>query len=173
MPHRSLHHPPRHPPRPPPAARVRRAPATAGPTAGPTAGSTLVELLVGLAIAGVLAAVGLRAAARAYDSAAVHAAGAELRGAFAAARTLAVLRATRVAVRLDTVGGSAAVHVGEDTLRRLALTAQFGARLVAVTRDSMAYSALGLGYGASNLRVVLARGHATDTLVVSRLGRVR
>jgi len=128
---------------------------------------------VALTVAGVLLAAGLRATVHAYDSAAVHAAGAELRGAFAAARALAVLRASRTAVRLDTVQGTAAVHTDDDTLRRLPLTTRFGVRLVAVTRDSMAYSALGLGYGASNLRVVLARGHATDTVVVSRLGRVR
>jgi hypothetical protein len=44
---------------------------------------------------------------------------------------------------------------------------------LAATRDSMAYLPLGLGYGAANLRAVLTRGRASDTVFVSRLGRVR
>jgi hypothetical protein len=41
------------------------------------------------------------------------------------------------------------------------------------TRDSLAYGPDGLGVGAANLRLVLRRGAAADTLSVSRLGRVR
>jgi hypothetical protein len=67
---------------------------------------------------------------------------------------------------------TAVVHVGPDTVRHLALGARYGVRLAA-TRDSMAYVAPGLGHGAANLRVVLTRGLAADTIVVSRLGRVR
>jgi len=37
----------------------------------------------------------------------------------------------------------------------------------------MAYAPNGLGYGASNLTLVLRRGERAETLVVSRLGRVR
>jgi len=37
----------------------------------------------------------------------------------------------------------------------------------------MAYAPNGLGYGASNLTVVLRRGSAAETIFVSRLGRVR
>jgi len=136
------------------------------------AGQTVVELLVTLAVLGVLAVVGARGAARAADTAAVHAAGAELRAAFGAARALAVHRAARVAVRLDSAAGTVVVHAGADTVRRLALRAAHGVRLAA-TRDSMAYAPPGLGHGAANLRVVLARGRAADTTVVSRLGRVR
>ncbi len=136
------------------------------------AGTTLVELLVALTVAALLAAVGTRAAAHAHDGAAVRAAGAELRAAFAAARALAALRATRTAVRLDSAAGTAAVHAGADTLRRLPLAARYGVRLVA-NRDSMSYAPPGLGVGAANLTAVLTRGHAADTIVVSRLGRVR
>jgi hypothetical protein len=35
------------------------------------------------------------------------------------------------------------------------------------------YSPTGLGFGASNLTLVITRRQTTDTVVVSRLGRVR
>jgi hypothetical protein len=41
------------------------------------------------------------------------------------------------------------------------------------TRDSIVFDARGLGYGAANLTLVARRGSAAETLVVSRLGRVR
>jgi Tfp pilus assembly protein FimT len=135
-------------------------------------GHTLAELVVALAAAAVLAAAGARAAGHARDGAAVRAAGAELRAAFAAARALAALRGAPAAVRLDSAAGAAAVHAGADTVRRLALRARYGVRLAA-TRDSMAYAPPGVGRGAANLRAVLTRGAAADTVVVSRLGRIR
>jgi Tfp pilus assembly protein FimT len=138
----------------------------------PPPGTTLVELVVALTVAAVLAAVAVRAAGYARDGAAVRAAGAELRGAFGAARALAVRRAARTAVRIDAAAGLVRVHAGGDTLRRLALAARYGVRLVA-TRDSMAYAPPGLGVGAANLRVIVMRGRAADTVTVSRLGRVR
>jgi hypothetical protein len=50
--------------------------------------------------------------------------------------------------------------------------ALYGVRLEP-SRDSMAYAPSGLGWGGANLRVVVRRGAAADTVVVSRLGRVR
>jgi type IV fimbrial biogenesis protein FimT len=143
------------------------------PPRPPRRGVTLVELLVALAIAGVLATLtlgGLRAAA---DREAVRAAAAEVRAAFAAARTLAVARGARAAVRIDTVGGRVVVHAGADTVWRAAPGASHRVRLAA-SRDSMAYAGgSGLGHGAANLRVVVRRAAAAETVVVSRAGRVR
>jgi Tfp pilus assembly protein FimT len=135
-------------------------------------GSTLVELLAALVVLALLAAAGARAIAAVADGAAARAAGAELRSAFASARAEAVRRGARTAVRLDSASAQAVVHTGPDTLRRLRLGHDYGVRLRA-TRDSMAYTALGIGYGGANLRAVLTRGHAVDTVTVSRLGRVR
>jgi hypothetical protein len=44
---------------------------------------------------------------------------------------------------------------------------------LSTSRDSIAFDVRGLGYGAANLTLVARRGSAAETLVVSRLGRVR
>jgi hypothetical protein len=41
------------------------------------------------------------------------------------------------------------------------------------TRTSITYSQTGIGYGAGNLTLIIARNLAADTIFVSRLGRVR
>ncbi len=125
-----------------------------------------------LTIIAIAVGLGLRGLRHAADVAAVHAAAAEVRAAFAAARGLAVRRAERAAVRLDTVGGGVAVHLRGDSVLRRPLGALYRVRLSA-TRDSAAYGGTGLGYGSSNLRVLVRRGAAAETVVVSRLGRVR
>jgi prepilin-type N-terminal cleavage/methylation domain-containing protein len=133
---------------------------------------TLPELSVALTIAALLAAFAWRAMAPALDAARVRTARDELRALFAAARGLAVLRAERAAVRLDAATGAVAVHLRGDTAVRRPVGALYGVRLEP-TRDSMAYAPSGLGWGGANLRVVVRRGAAADTVVVSRLGRVR
>jgi prepilin-type N-terminal cleavage/methylation domain-containing protein len=136
-------------------------------------GVTLVELLVALAVASVLAAVTLRGLRAVAAREAVRAAAGEVRTAFATARTLAVARGARAAVRIDTLAGRVVVHAGVDTVWRAAPGADHGVRLAA-TRDSMAYAGgSGLGHGAANLRVVVRRGWAAETVVVARAGRVR
>ena len=47
-----------------------------------------------------------------------------------------------------------------------------GVRLGA-TRLELRYTPNGLGYGASNTRLTIGRGRSADTVIVSRLGRVR
>ncbi|GJG87237.1 hypothetical protein tb265_24180 [Gemmatimonadetes bacterium T265] len=135
-------------------------------------GFTLPELIVALVILGVALGLGLRGVSHLRNGTAVRGATAEVRSAFAAARAAAVRRGERVAVRVDTVAGTIAVHLRTDTVLRRSLAGVYGVRLSA-TRDSAAYGATGVGYGGSNLRVVVRRGAATDTVVVSRLGRVR
>ena len=135
-------------------------------------GFTLPELVVALVVLGVAAALGLRGLAHLTDAGAVRGAAAEVRSAFAAARSLAVRRGERAAVRLDTGAGVVAVHLRADTVLRRSLTELYRVRLSA-TRDSAAYGATGLGYGGSNLRVIVRRAAAVETVVVSRLGRVR
>ncbi|HEU4631409.1 MAG TPA: GspH/FimT family pseudopilin [Gemmatimonadaceae bacterium] len=136
------------------------------------AGHTLPEVAVALTLVAILLLAATVPARRLLDQAAVHAAASELATLLAVARELAVAGARPVAVRFDPEHGAATVLAGRDTLRRLALAADYGVTL-ATTRDSTAFAASGLGAGAANLSAVLTRGAAAETLFVSRLGRVR
>jgi prepilin-type N-terminal cleavage/methylation domain-containing protein len=135
-------------------------------------GTTLPELLIALALVGIVAAVALSSAARLADRFATRGAARELRAALHSARHLAVLRATRAAVVVDTGRAVLAVRVAAETAFVRDLRALYGVRLAA-SRDSLAYAADGLGWGAANARLVVRRGAWAETVTVSRLGRVR
>jgi hypothetical protein len=81
-------------------------------------------------------------------------------------------RASRTAITIDTAAASLVVRSFTDTISTRRLGSSHGVSLAA-SRDSMAYAPNGLGYGASNLTLILRRGTAAETVVVSRLGRVR
>ena len=106
------------------------------------------------------------------DRLSVRAAVAETVSTFALARRWSVTRASRTAVTIDTLDATLTVRSFGDTVMRRNLGRAHGVTLAA-TRDSMAYAPNGLGYGASNLSIMVRRGAVTDTIVVSRLGRVR
>ena len=88
------------------------------------------------------------------------------------AREEAVALHTPVSVRIDTATATLHLMSRAGTMGRLALGSLHGVAL-ATTRDSISFDARGLGYGAANFTLVARRGLAADTLVVSRLGRVR
>ena len=138
----------------------------------PRLGSTLVEQIALLALLGLLAAIGVRGVAALLDATWVHIAARDVADLLALAREQASATGTRTAVRFDAAAGRVVVHAGEDTIARYEL-AQHGGLAMDASRDSMAYSPSGLGYGAANLRVVLRKGASAETLSVSRLGRVR
>jgi hypothetical protein len=92
--------------------------------------------------------------------------------ALADARDAAMRMNTRVAVTVDTARSRMAVRALSDTIRMLDLREAFGTSL-STSRDSIAYAANGLGYGAANSRYIVRRGHAAESLTVSRLGRVK
>lgn len=143
------------------------------------AGFSVLELVTVLTIMAAVLAAAIPRIVTQRDAAAVRSATRAVRGAFSSARGHAIASGTRTAVRFSRAGGATGtftgtvvVHAGTDSLRRLALQTMHGITLVA-TRDSMSYLPSGLGFGAANLSVVIARGAHADTLTVSRLGRVR
>ncbi len=136
------------------------------------AGFTLIEQLWILLLSGTLLALGVAGGARLLDAAVVRASANDVADLFAVARDQAIASGARTAVRLDAANGRVLIHADADTMTRLDLR-QLRAVQLSSTRDSMAYTPSGLGYGASNLRVVVSRGASADTVTVSRLGRVR
>jgi prepilin-type N-terminal cleavage/methylation domain-containing protein len=134
-------------------------------------GLTLVEVLLVVAIACILMAVALPPYIGVRDRASVRAAVTASVAAFDAARALALTRGRRAAVRIDTLSGRLVVHSFRDTVMRVPLGVSWGVRLAA-SRDSSAIAPDGLGYGAANVQLVVSRGAAAETVVVSRLGRV-
>jgi prepilin-type N-terminal cleavage/methylation domain-containing protein len=134
-------------------------------------GVTLFELLVTLAIISIVTAFAVPARRATQDRAAVSAASRELSLLLATAREVAVARGA-AAVHLDSAEVALRLTAPGTDPTVVGLGEMYGVTLTS-TRDSLAFDAGGLGRGAANLRVVLARGHARDTVVVSRLGRVR
>jgi len=135
-------------------------------------GATLLEIVLALALIAIAMAFALPAFGRLLDGMAVRSAATEAHALFGTARQVAIHRATPVTVELDTTGARIVVRTSTDTVRARELGSIHGVRLAA-TRATTVYAASGLGYGASNLTLVISRGGTADTLTVSRLGRVR
>jgi prepilin-type N-terminal cleavage/methylation domain-containing protein len=135
-------------------------------------GFTLVQLLVVLGIISLLAALALPRLNGSLDRIAVQGASADIAAAFALARQAAITRSQYSMVRIDSLRRSVTVAVGSDTLLVRLLGTVHGVE-VRSNRDSLSYDPLGHGYGAANQSIVVSRGSLADTVVISRLGRVR
>jgi Tfp pilus assembly protein FimT len=133
---------------------------------------TLLELSLVLAIIGLASIIAGHELKLHLDRLAVRNAIAEAAGVLARARDEALAQGTVVSVRVDTVAATLALDSRGETLARHALGHAHGVTLSA-SRDSIAFDRRGVGYGATSVRFAARRGSAADTLVVSRLGRVR
>jgi prepilin-type N-terminal cleavage/methylation domain-containing protein len=135
-------------------------------------GFSLLEMMIVLVIVGILTAMSFPKLVSMAETASVHSASAEILAELATARQMAIAHGTRVAVRIEPLSARLTIASRTDTI----LSRRVGAAhhvTLDVTRDSIAYSPTGLGYGAANTRIIVRRGHAADTLFVSRLGRTR
>jgi Tfp pilus assembly protein FimT len=148
-----------------------RRPTHSTPNGPPRSGHTLVELVTVLAVLGAVLGVTVPRAAHVLDTAAVLVSRQEATALLALARGHALAAGRATAVTVQPPEARLVVHSGGDTLRGASWHA-LGVSVEA-TRDSLAYGPDGLGVGAANLRLILRRGGAADTLSVSRLGRVR
>lgn len=135
-------------------------------------GTTLIEIGMTVGLVGLIAGVTFPRFRQYQDRIAVDAATTSTMSLLATARHAALRRATVTAVRFDTTAGVVLVVAGVDTMERRPLGEVHGIHLE-TSRDSIAFGASGLGYGAANSRIIIARGVATDTINISRLGRAR
>ena len=133
---------------------------------------TLAEVALVLVIMGLTALVGLRQVHLYLDRLATRNAVRAAGSVVARARDDAVALHTPVSVRIDTLSATLELLSRTGPFARAALGAAHGVAL-STTRDSITFDVRGLGLGAANLTLVARRGGASDTLVVSRLGRVR
>jgi prepilin-type N-terminal cleavage/methylation domain-containing protein len=130
---------------------------------------TLLELLIVCVIIGVALGIAAPRIRSISDSLAVEAAARSAVHMFATARLVA-LRDRGAELRVDADGMRLLVR--GRIVRERQLAADHGVR-VRTTVTSIRYAATGLGLGLSNGTVYITRGRAADTIVVSRLGRVR
>ena len=135
-------------------------------------GMTLIEVGLTIGLLGVMAGLTFPRFGAYRDRVAVDAATSSTMSLLATARHAALRRAARTAVHLDSVRGTVSIVAGVDTLERRPLREVHGIEFSS-SRDSIAFSATGLGYGAANTQIIVRRGAAADTIAVSRLGRAR
>ena len=133
---------------------------------------TAIELLIVICILAVLSAIAVPAAATLLDRIRVRGAVTEIESLFGAARHGAIAREMLASVEIDTASRTISITVGGDTVRIAKVGAEHGVELAA-NRAAMSYSPTGVGYGAANLSVFVRKNSVVDTIVVSRLGRVR
>lgn len=137
-------------------------------------GLSLAELLLVLTIIGTLLAVALPRLGAWLDWAAVDGAAGEATMAIAVARHKAIAWGTRTqlvlraeALSIDTLG-----PLGWSRWRDYPGPAARGVAL-AVSNARLVFAPSGIAWGVSNTRIVLRRGSRSETITVSRVGRVK
>lgn len=135
-------------------------------------GFSLFELMVVVAILAFLASVSAPRASRLLDRLGVRGGTHDVLLALATARSAATHRGDYAAFLADSATGELLVVCGRDTLFRRNV-AQARRVTLSVTRDSITFAPTGIGWGAANTTVIVSRGAVADTIVVSRMGRVR
>ena len=130
---------------------------------------TLIELLIVCTLIGIVVSIAAPLVRPLLDSMAVERASRDVVSAYALSR-LAALTHGGAELRLDSLGLT--VAAGTRILHTRAIAATHGVRMRA-SPAVVRYAATGLTAGLSNGSVILSRGRSSDTVFVSRLGRVR
>lgn len=133
---------------------------------------TIIELTLVLAITSALFAITVPRASGFIDRIELHAAVSEIESIFSLARHVAIARGTQITLEIDAARGEMTLRSASGNIRTSELTQAHGV-VLSTNKTSITYSPIGVGYGAANFSLVVSRGRAVDTVVVSRLGRVR
>jgi type II secretory pathway pseudopilin PulG len=134
---------------------------------------TITELILVMLIIGLTSLIGLRQMQLYFDRVATRDAVRLAGSVVERARDEAIALHTPVSVRIDTVAATLELLSRGLVLAKKTALGEIHGVTLSTTRDSITFDIRGLGYGLANLTLVARRGRATDTLVVSRLGRVR
>lgn len=135
-------------------------------------GFTVIESTIVIALIASLTAITVPRAVQFIDGIEVRGAVTEIESMFSLARHTAIARGSQIALDIDIPGRSMSIRSGIEVLRTREVGAAHGVNLSA-NRTSITYSPIGVGYGAANFSLVVSRNRVVDTVVVSRLGRVR
>lgn len=133
---------------------------------------TLPELALTLALLAIVAATAVPALAATTARWQVRAAVADLVNALVMTREAALARGAVATFVVDAARGEVTVTCADDTIARRAVGALHGVTLAA-SSDSVRYAPDGVATGVSNTTLLVVRGPRIDSVVVSRLGRVR
>jgi Tfp pilus assembly major pilin PilA len=133
---------------------------------------TIIESTVVIALIAALTAITIPRATTFIDRIEVRGAVTEIESMFSLARHTAIVRGSQIALDIDVPRRSLSLRAGTEVLRTREVGAAHGVAISA-NRTSITYSAIGVGYGAANFSLIVSRGRIVDTVVVSRLGRVR
>ena len=133
---------------------------------------TLVEMTVAVALIAALTAISIPRASGFVDSIEVRGAVTEIESMFSLARHSAIARGSQVTLTIDAAARTLSVAAGAQLIRTREVGLAHGV-LLSTNRTSITYSPIGVGYGAANFSLIVSRGRVVDTVVVSRLGRVR
>ncbi|HXV89773.1 MAG TPA: prepilin-type N-terminal cleavage/methylation domain-containing protein [Gemmatimonadales bacterium] len=137
-------------------------------------GFTLIELAIVIVVAAVLLAAALPRLRPALDRMATEAAARDVTTALAVTRHTAIARGQRArlviaadSLRLDLWTGAAWTGASRwpgPAAHRVSLQ---------VSNPVVAFSPIGVGWGAANTTITLRRGSQVETITTSRVGRVR
>ena len=137
-------------------------------------GFSLIELAFVLLIIAVLVSIGVPRVQPFLDRIAADRAAREVTMALAMARHGAVLQGTRarLTIAADSLRIDRLEPDGWTPWQRWAGPADLGVA-VEVSNPDVVFGPTGVGWGASNTKVVLRRGSQVETITVSRVGRVK
>ena len=137
-------------------------------------GVTLLELLILLVLAGFVLAASIPPLGRALDHFAVDGAARDFTTLLATARQTAVAqrRRARLSIRADSFVIDTLGQPGWGRHRAWLGAAARGVGLIA-SNSEVTFSPTGVAWGVSNTTVAFTRGSHVETVIVSRLGRVR
>jgi Tfp pilus assembly protein FimT len=137
-------------------------------------GISLVEVMIVVVLAGMVGGFGLRPVLALRDRIKVQASVNDVSAFYRRMRFMALF--SGLPVRLEIRGDSAVgylVAAGGDSVAAVSNSARRRGVRMKATRGTLMLSGSGIGQGAANTSIVFDRGLASDTLVTSRLGRLR